>query len=101
MAAGPVRHPLSCQPGSTTTKGTNEMTKPTRDVTLRLDDVIARTDRGYMFIDPDDGAVVVQIPGIDELVEVDADTACRFLCPEDAQQLIQSIAESLDSELNE
>jgi hypothetical protein len=77
------------------------MTKPTRDVTLRLDDVIARTDRGYMFIDPDDGAVVVQIPGIDELVEVDADTACRFLCPEDAQQLIQSIAESLDSELNE
>ena len=67
-------------------------------MTATPDDIIARTEHGTMFIDPDDGAVVVRIVGFDELVEVDADTAVRWLCPEDARQLIQSIAESVDSE---
>jgi hypothetical protein len=69
-------------------------------MTATPDDIIARTEHGDMFIDPDDGAPVVRIPGIDELVEIDADTAVRYLGLEDAQQLIDDIAESLDSELN-
>ena len=63
-----------------------------------FDDIIAHTEHGTMFIDPDDGAVVVRIVGHDGLSEISADTAARFLSPEDARQLIQAIAESLDTE---
>jgi hypothetical protein len=73
------------------------MTKPTRDATLSLDDIIAHSQHGYMFI-AHDGAVVVRIVGVDELVEIDADTAVRYLGPKKAQQLIHAIAESLEED---
>jgi hypothetical protein len=61
-----------------------------------FDDIIAHTERGDMIAH--DGVVTVRIVGIDELVEIDADTAVRFLGPENARRLIHAIAESLDED---
>ena len=59
-------------------------------------EILAHTERGDIIAH--DGVVTVRIVGVDEVGEIDADTAVRYLSPENAQQLIHDIAESLDTE---